>query len=104
MDVSAVSFGSNNDYSSSTNNSQIKQIQNQILKLQQELKTENQSNDDAQTKQMKTQQVQAQIELLQAQLTQLELKNQNKNSAQQSTSNKDTQNLKNNLHMIDIQA
>ncbi|AFM41764.1 hypothetical protein Desaci_2850 [Desulfosporosinus acidiphilus SJ4] len=107
MNISAILSELNNDYSSSVSDAQIKKIQNQIQTLDQDLKSENQSKDDARTKQIKVQQIQTQIELLEAQLKQLESKkNQNNTSNQQAENISPQQSLRSSLNnsTIDIRA
>jgi len=74
MNVSSISSTSNT-FNSTGNESAVKQLQNQVNKLQNQIITENQSKDDAKTKQGKVQLLEAQLIQIQAQIQQSSTQN-----------------------------
>lgn len=83
MNISLISSTSTSSYSSGSDND-TKQLLSQIKNLQKQITTENQSKDDAKTKQVKVQLLQAQIAQIEAQVQQIQARksNQNGNSEQ----------------------
>ena len=92
MSISSISGTSSTSYTSSTNDTSS--LEKQLAKLQAELKTENATKDDANTKEKKVAQIEQQIQLISAQITQ-----KSSNTSQSSavdTTKKDTHNTINN--------
>ena len=83
MNISSVSSTSNSTYTSG-NDSDVTQLSNRLKLLQSQIDTENQSKDDAKTKQEKIQLLQTQIIQIQAQI---QAKQSSQNSNNNSTSN-----------------
>ena len=99
MNISSVSSTSNSTYTSG-NDSDVTQLSNRLKLLQSQIDTENQSKDDAKTKQEKIQLLQAQIIQIQAQI-QAKQSNQNSNS---NSTQETTTSIVSSDNIIDIQA
>ena len=100
MNISSIS--STTSISSSGNDSDVKQLSSQIKKLQAQIKTENQSKDDAKTKQTKVQLLEAQITQIQAQIQKIQTNKFNQNGSSEQVTQTTAQSITNNK--IDIQA
>ncbi|MDF2986203.1 MAG: FlxA-like protein [Eubacterium sp.] len=78
MNISSVSTTSSSAYassSSSSSNDEITQLEKEKASLQKEIQKENQSKDDAKTKQEKVKGIQTQIQQIEAQIQQLKTEN-----------------------------
>jgi uncharacterized protein (DUF3084 family) len=71
LNISSVSFGSSESYSSSDSSSQITQLEKQKTSIQKEIEKANQSDGDAETKQQKIQMLYQQIQQIEMQIQQI---------------------------------
>jgi len=76
MSISSISSLSSSTYTTSNNNG-ITQLEKQRINLEKELQKENQSKDDAKTKEQKVKVIQQQIQLIDAQIQQVKAGNTN---------------------------
>ncbi len=102
MNVSSISSPASSSYSMG-NDSEVKQLQNQIKNLQKQVTTEGQSKDDAKTKQSKVQVLQAQIAQLEVQIQQTQAKKSDQSGSEKQPSTISVSNNYNN-YKIDLQA
>ncbi|HWP97784.1 MAG TPA: FlxA-like family protein [Syntrophomonadaceae bacterium] len=85
MSISGVS-SSSTSYSSDSSNNEIKQLQKQRTQLEKQITQENQSKDDAKTKETKVAALQQQIRLIDARIQQKQTqKGQNSTAGEAST-------------------
>lgn len=71
LNISSISFGANESYSSSDSSSQIAQLEKQKTSIQKEIEKANQSDGDAETKQQKIQMLYQQIQQIEMQIQQI---------------------------------
>ncbi len=71
MDISSVSSSAANSYTSAGGSDEITVLEKQKSSLEKELQSVSQSKDDAKTKELKTSQLQLQIERIEARIQQI---------------------------------
>lgn len=85
MNISSVSSTTSNQYSTVSSNDEITKLEKQKSVLQKELLSVSRSDDDAETKELKSKQIQLQIQQIEARIQQLKAE---KNKQSQSQGNK----------------
>jgi len=102
MNISSISSSTTNASSTVNNSSAIAQLEKQKSTLQTQLSAVGQSQDDAKTKQDKTAQIQAQIQLIDAQIAQMRSEKSGQNQVGQKTTEADSN--KNGLNSVSVSA